>query len=271
MRVIGAPPANLHETGPWAAWAARAGCQVPPRVTAVSVRAAGAMQDDQAPEEPAEGGNDVTVRINGLIGGWWGLDAQALIRRLDYLQPLSRLRVLIESPGGFVDDALALWADFHARSRDGVQVDVEGRGVVASAAVLPFLAGDTRGLIAGSLMMLHEPWIVYGSFSGTRAEIRTTLERADAVLEADAKAMAEVLELRTSADQETRDRWLTCDCWLNGEEAVAAGLAHEVLAGDDGDPDPEPEPEPEPAAAVDPPPDPRPTSHLAGRMLRLRT
>ncbi len=274
MRVLGASggqaPPNPHRLQPWARWARRAGCQIPEQ-TVVSVRAAGAMHDDERPEAMAEeDGADVTVRIQGLIGWWFGCDAQALIRRLDYLAPLSRVRVLIESPGGFIDDALALWADLHGRARDGVEIVTEGRGLVASAAVLPFLAGEERCMIAGSLMFLHEPWIVHGFYSGTRADVAETLSAADKVLEADAKAIGEVYALRTTADDETRSMWLTEDCWLTGDESCEAGLCHQVLAGvddDEGGEEPPADPDPEP-----PDPEPRSSNVIRGRsLLRLRT
>ena len=88
-----------------------------------------------------------------------GCDVPGLIAELDEAKP-DALRVLVESPGGLVSYGLALYSDLAARRREGMALRTEARGIVASAAVLPFLAaeGDDRTMSDGSLLMVHEVW-----------------------------------------------------------------------------------------------------------------
>ena len=73
---------------------------------------------DNAPESAeVEAGEDgaVTVRIQGPLDGWFGFDVRALIADLDEAAPKS-IHLLIESPGCFLSDGLALYADLSPTS-----------------------------------------------------------------------------------------------------------------------------------------------------------
>ena len=154
---------------------------------------------DGAPE-PAEveAGEDgaVTVRIQGPLDWFFGFDYRALIRDLDEAEPKS-IRLLIESPGGFLSDGLALYADLRARVRDGVKVTAEARGVVASAAVLPFLAADERTMTTGTMLMIHDPWTLFIA-AGTADEIEGWAEKSLNGLRAGEKSLRDIMTERTA-------------------------------------------------------------------------
>ena len=116
-------------------------------------------------------------RISGVLDEWFGMDVRALIAELDKLQPTA-ITLLVESPGGLVADGLAIYSDLMRRAENGVTVTAEARGLVASAAVLPYLAASTRVLGDGSQIMVHSPW--GGIFwIGSSAEIRAEADRVN--------------------------------------------------------------------------------------------
>ena len=191
--------------------------------------------DPEATEAPpitslTTGGDDdaraVTVRVQGPLDTWFGFDVRALIRDLDEAAPQS-IHLLIESPGGFLSDGLALYNDLRARARNGVTVTAEARGVVASAAVLPFLAADTRTMTTGTELMVHNPWSVV-LLAGSADDIEAEIAKVVAGLRSAEKTYRDVLVERTGASRQKVTTWLKDDTWFAPEEAVAGGFATAV-------------------------------------------
>ena len=178
------------------------------------------------------GGDDdaraVTVRVQGPLDAWFGFDVRALISDLDEADPQS-IHLLIESPGGFLSDGLALYNDLRARARSGVTVTAEARGVVASAAVLPFLAAETRTMATGTALMIHNPWSLL-VLAGPADAVEPEAARVVAELRSAEKTYREVLVERTGASRQKVTAWLKDETWFAPEEAVAAGFATAVVA-----------------------------------------
>ena len=169
----------------------------------------------------------VTVRVQGPLDDWFGFDVRALISDLDEADPQS-IHLLIESPGGFLSDGLALYNDLRARARSGVTVTAEARGVVASAAVLPFLAADTRTMTTGTELMVHNPWSLL-LMAGTADDIEDTVTKVVAGLRSGEKTYRDVLVERTGASRQQVTAWLKDETWFAPEEAVAGGFATAVM------------------------------------------
>ena len=177
--------------------------------------------------ESGENPDALTVRVQGPLDDWFGFDVRALIRELDAAAPAS-IHLLIESPGGFLSDGLALYNDLRARRRDGVAVTAEARGVVASAAVLPFLAADTRTMTTGTELMVHNP----GSFvllAGTADQVEDEVRKVVGGLRAAEKTYRDVLVERTGATRQKVTTWLKDETWFSPDEAVDGGLATAVV------------------------------------------
>ncbi|WP_425154858.1 Clp protease ClpP [Candidatus Palauibacter sp.] len=176
-------------------------------------------------------GDRVVVRVQGPLDDWWGFDVRALIDELNEADPKA-VHLLIESPGGFLDDGLALYADLRARARDGVEITAEARGVVASAAVLPFLAAREREMTTGTLLMVHDPWTrVF--MAGTADEIEGGVDRVLNGLRAGEKTLRQVLAGRTGKSRQQVTAWLGDETWFTPDEALDAGFATAVAADDD--------------------------------------
>ena len=169
----------------------------------------------------------LAVRVQGPLDAWFGFDVRALINDLDEADPQS-IHLLIESPGGFLSDGLALYNDLRGRVKAGVTVTAEARGVVASAAVLPFLAANTRTMATGTELMVHNPWSLL-LLAGTADDIEDTVTKVVGGLRSAEKTNRDVLVERTGASRQQVTAWLKDETWFAPEEAVTAGFATAVI------------------------------------------
>jgi len=146
---------------------------------------------------------------------------------LDNLKRNSEISLYINSPGGSVDDTMAIYDTIRFV---GSPVATYCIGSAQSGAAIILAAGtkDKRYALPHAKVMLHQPW---GGVSGQAADIKI---QAEEILKA--KAMInEILARHTGqpvgkiADETERDRYMTA------EEAQQYGLIDEVLQEEDKD------------------------------------
>ena len=205
------------------------------RIKKIASHTTGAVPDYLAGQAPyakvdtvkSQDGKRVTTRITGILGSMFGADPRAIIAEWDKIKP-EAITLLIESPGGFVSAGLALYADLMARVKDqGVEVRTEARGMVASAAVLPFLAGDVRVMREGSEAMVHPPW-AFMFAAGDLNDMEKEQQRVSAGLRAAQERMGTITVLRTGQSADVVKGWLSKDTWFQPQQALDAGLATEI-------------------------------------------
>ena len=204
------------------------------RIKKTASHTTGAVPDYLAGQAPyakvdtvkSQDGKRVTTRITGILG-WFGADPREIIAEWDKIKP-EAITLLIESPGGFVTAGLALYTDLMARVKDqGVVVRTEARGMVASAAVLPFLAGDVRVMREGSEAMVHPPWALMFA-AGDLNDMEKEQQRVNAGLRAAQERMGTITALRTGQSADVVKGWLSKDTWFQPQQALDAGLATEI-------------------------------------------
>ena len=171
-----------------------------------------------------EDGTNLEIRIHGpLDGGWYGASAKDVAETLDEKKP-DNLKLIITSPGGIAFEGMSMYADLVARKKDGMTIEASGRGLVASAAVLPFLAADTRTVEEGTLMMIHQPW--GGVFSmGTAKEILKDAQRVANALNAIDGEYAGIVASRTQTTKKQTNEWLEAETWFDSKQVVEHGFA----------------------------------------------
>lgn len=128
------------------------------------------------------------------------------------------ITVRINSPGGSVTDALAIYNNL--RSYPGT-VTAHVDGLAASAATVVMLAADEIVMAGHSLLMVHNPWTVA---MGDAGEMRKTA----AVLDKAAEGMVALYAERTGKGAEEIASIMEAETWYSAEEAVTAGFAHRV-------------------------------------------
>ncbi len=126
--------------------------------------------------------------------------------------------VAINSPGGNVTDALAIYAAL--RDYAGT-VTARVEGLAASAATLVMLGADEIVMAERALLMVHDPWT---GAVGNAEEMRKTA----AALDIHADTMAELYAERTGKNKAEVESIMQAETWMSAEEAVAAGFAHRI-------------------------------------------
>lgn len=163
----------------------------------------------QTATDPAE------VSIYGDIGSW-GTNAASFIDAVKAVQ--GPIRVRINSGGGDVFDGLAIYNYLAGRGNVETVID----GIAASAASLPFLAGNKRKMPKAAFLMVHNPWS--GSI-GNAAEMRKAADVLDRIGAGLANVYARVTGMAVEAVQALMD----AETWLDGDAALAGKWATEVV------------------------------------------
>ena len=171
-------------------------------------------------------GDKRTVTVRGpLDGGWFGPSAERVIREMG---DAKNIHVIIDSPGGSVFEGSSLYSELRARAEDGATITTEGRSLVASAAVLPFLAGDERELVDGTMVMVHNPWAFFFAI-GDAQVIEDESSKMLSALKAITKNYADIVSARTGRPLASVRSEMDKETWYSLEEAKTAGYI-EALA-----------------------------------------
>ena len=167
-------------------------------------------------------------RIVFLIGEISYQRAAEVIMKMLYLDNLKRgseISLYINSPGGSVDDTMAIY-DTIRFVGSPVATYCIGRAQSGAAVILAAGTKGRRHALPHAKVMLHQPW---GGVSGQAADIKI---QAEEILKA--KAMInEILARHTGqpvdkiAAETERDRYMTA------EESLQYGLIDEVLHEED--------------------------------------
>ena len=158
--------------------------------------------------------------------------AASLMLQLKHLQeqdPKGEITIYINSPGGSLNDALAIYDVMRASTCPITTVCV---GKAASCGAILFAAGDTRKILPHSEVLIHDPFLRGGNGSATYeglidnfkmlATCRETV--ADILAKHSGKSKEEILE-KTARE--------TC---FTAREAVEFGLADCVIGNIDDAP-----------------------------------
>jgi ATP-dependent Clp protease protease subunit len=165
--------------------------------------------------------NDVpTIYMYDDIGPeWLGMvSAETVVAQLDSLGKVPQINVRLNSPGGDVDQALAI---YNALVRNSAEVVIDVDGLAASAASLIAMAGNKIRMAANSLLMIHNAWTVT---SGNKEDLAKTID----VLAKIDQQLRSTYAARSGRTETEIGQMMDAETWLTAEEAVAKGLADEV-------------------------------------------
>lgn len=166
---------------------------------------------------------DAEILLYDVIGrDWWsgeGWAAKDFAEQLKAVNPTAKLVVGINSPGGNVDDGLAI---FNMLQRRG-NVVTRNDGMAASIASIILQAGDTRQSSESAMVMIHQAWGVMAGNASDAEKFRDILQKHDQVL-------AETYARRSGGKVEAFMDLMAAETWFTGNEAVASGLADEVVS-----------------------------------------
>lgn len=149
--------------------------------------------------------------------GAFGISAAMFVDALTQVKTPA-IELYVNSPGGDAEDGTAI---YNALERHPAAVHATVDGMAASAASYIVQAADRITMNAGSLMMIHDPYMLtIGDAAAMQKSIEYLDRRGDAIAEIyAARAGGEASEWRQKMRDET---------WYKADEAVAAKLADEV-------------------------------------------
>lgn len=152
---------------------------------------------------------------------WWtgeGLTAKTVQQALEAMKGASGLDIFINSPGGDIFEAKAIYAQLRRFSGEKV---VHVDGIAASAASFIAMAGDKIITAPSATWMIHEVW--------TRVLGRATDMRAMAdVLDLENRIFAEAYSSRSKSKLEDVSAWMNAETWMNAATAKERGFTDEI-------------------------------------------
>ena len=169
-------------------------------------------------------------RIVFLIGEISYARAAEVIMKLLYLDNLKRtseISLYINSPGGSVDDTMAIY-DTMRFVGSPVATYCIGRAQSGAAVILAAGTKGKRHALPHAKVMLHQPW---GGVSGQAADIKI---QAEEILKAK-KMISEILARHTGQPTEKIIAETERDRYMTAEEAREYGLIDEVLHEEEED------------------------------------
>lgn len=163
-------------------------------------------------------------RIVFLIGEINQASAARVMMQMLYLENQKRgqdINFYINSPGGAVDDTLAIYDTMRFISAP-VSTYCLGRAYSGGAVLLTAGQKGKRYVLPHAKVMIHQP---YGGVTGQAEDIRIQAEQIIKMKQ----ELVRIIGKHTGKDTETIQRDSERDRYFSAEEAVAYGLADEVL------------------------------------------
>jgi len=163
-------------------------------------------------------------RIVFMIGEISYRVATEVIMKLLYLDNLKRgveISLYINSPGGSVDDTMAIY-DTMRFIGSPIATYCIGRAQSGAAIILAAGAKGRRHALPHAKVMLHQPW---GGVTGQAADIKI---QAEEILKAK-KMINEILAFHTGQPEEKIAQETERDKYMTAQEAKEYGLIDEVL------------------------------------------
>jgi ATP-dependent Clp protease protease subunit len=160
-----------------------------------------------------------TIYVNG------GIEANLAYRFISGFKWLDRssgpIHVIINSPGGSVDDGLAMYDCMRTANNP---IICEGMGVIASAAVPLLLAGTVRFLNPETRVMVHNMSYEIDGTIGTPIMLSLGKET-----ERGNKRYHEIIAERTRHSIKDIEKWCQEETFFSSQEAIKYGFADKIL------------------------------------------
>jgi ATP-dependent Clp protease, protease subunit len=168
------------------------------------------------------GDADAELIISGQIGkDWWdnsGISAKEFRDALAQIPKGHRIKLLLNSEGGSVQDGLDMYNAIKARAAD-VTCHISGYAV-SIASVIPLAASRVISPIS-SIWMIHDPWCLA---QGNAEEMRATAE----MLDKHGEMLAQIYSDETGKSKKAMRDAMKAETWFTGSQAVEFGLADET-------------------------------------------
>ncbi len=151
--------------------------------------------------------------------GWFGgISAKQFAKDVKDLGDVKRIHLHINSPGGNVFDAVAMY-NLLGQHKAHVVVNIES--LAASAATIVAMAGNEIYMADNAMMMIHDAW---GLVIGNAAEMRKNADLLDKI---DGTIVATYAK-RTKIDDQVIKDLMSAETWMTASEALGYGFIDQV-------------------------------------------
>jgi ATP-dependent Clp protease, protease subunit len=147
-----------------------------------------------------------------------GISAKSFIESLSNLGEIDELTVRINSPGGNVFDAAAI---YNAIKRHPARTIIEIDGVAASAASYIAMAGDEVRIAENARFMIHNAMALTMGNRHAHSKRQAILSKLD-------QGIASLYAKRSKQKLESVAQMMDDETWFTAAEAVAAGFAEKL-------------------------------------------
>jgi len=151
--------------------------------------------------------------------GAYGISAKSFLAELGELNSKAPLALRLNSPGGSVFDAVAI---YNALQRHEGTVTVTIDGIAASAASYIAMAGDTVVMPENAFLMIHDP---SGMVMGNAGDMRSMAEALDKI----AGSLVRGYAAKSGRPDEGIAALMAAETWLDASDALELGLADKVI------------------------------------------
>lgn len=170
-----------------------------------------------------------SLYLYDMIGkDWWtgdGVTAQSVADALDTIKGVKQLDIFVNSPGGDVFEAKAIYAQLQRfPANKTVYVD----GLAASAATFVAMAGDEIITAPEGTWMVHEAW---GGAVGDSSDLRAYADLLD-MMNAD---LAGIYAKRTGMTVDEARAIMAAETWMNAEKALELKFTDSIAEEDEED------------------------------------
>lgn len=165
-----------------------------------------------------------TIHINDVIDDWFGINAADVSDAINAMDDAKDLRVVINSPGGSVYDAIAIH-NMIAEWPGTVTTHVTS--IAASAATLIAMVGDERTIADNAEYMVHNPWMYV---AGNAVELRSYADKLDKTSE----KLLDMYERKSSLSRDEITSLLDGEdgedgTYMTAQESLDAGFSTEII------------------------------------------
>ena len=150
--------------------------------------------------------------------GAYGVSAKGFLAELGALPDATPLALRLNSPGGSVFDAVAI---YNAIKRHTGTVTVWIDGIAASAASYIAMAGDEIVMPENAFLMIHDP---AGLVMGTAIDMRAMAEALDKIK----GSLLQGYAAKSGRPQEEIAPLMAAETWLDAKDALDLGFADRI-------------------------------------------
>ena len=150
--------------------------------------------------------------------GAYGVSAKGFLAELAALPDATPLALRLNSPGGSVFDAVAI---YNAIKRHSGTVTVWIDGIAASAASYIAMAGDEIVMPENAFLMIHDP---AGVVMGTAIDMRAMAEALDKIK----GSLLQGYAAKSGRPQEEIAPLMAAETWLDARDALDLGFADRI-------------------------------------------